>query len=112
MQEAPNNLTARQFNCIKFDSTNAMKQLSEVSMVAGGRIELPTRGFSERQAFDSYYIYQLVTGASVANLASLCMTMHNQTRKTPARESRRTSNRQNCLFRQSQSHIEASQPVS
>jgi len=37
VQEAPNNLTARQFNCIKFDSTNAMKQLSEVSMVAGGR---------------------------------------------------------------------------
>ena len=31
MQEAPNNLTAQQFNCIRFDSTNAMIQLNETS---------------------------------------------------------------------------------
>jgi len=30
------------------------------------RLNAPTRGFSERQVFDSVLIYQLVTGASVA----------------------------------------------
>jgi hypothetical protein len=31
-----------------------------------GSVELPTRGFSERQVIDSVLIYQRVSGASVA----------------------------------------------
>ena len=46
-------------------------------VVARGRIELPTRGFSEIQVVDSIHIYQPVTGTSVAQFASLCMTMHS-----------------------------------
>ena len=46
-------------------------------VVARGRIELPTRGFSEIQVVDSIHIYQPVTGASVALSASLRITMHS-----------------------------------
>jgi hypothetical protein len=46
-------------------------------MVARGRIELPTRGFSEIQVVDSIHIYQPVTGASVALFSSQSMTMHS-----------------------------------
>jgi hypothetical protein len=36
-----------------------------------------TRGFSERQMLDSALVYQPVTGAPVAEIASQCTTMHS-----------------------------------
>jgi len=49
LRDEPNNLTARQFNWIRFDALNETVKINVKIMVAGGRIELPTRGFSERR---------------------------------------------------------------
>jgi len=40
-------------------------------------VELPTRGFSEKQVVNSIHIYQSITGASVAQFSSPGMTMHS-----------------------------------
>jgi len=45
--------------------------------LAKARIELPTRGFSERQVIKSAFTYQRVTGAPVVFVASLCTTLHS-----------------------------------
>jgi len=39
--------------------------------------EVPTRGFSEQKVFNYIRIFQPVTGASIAEFASLCMTMRS-----------------------------------
>ena len=49
----------------------------DANFVARGGIEPPIRGFSERRVIDSVYIDQPVTGASVAQFAALCITMHS-----------------------------------
>jgi len=46
-------------------------------MVARGRIELPTRGFSARTSLIRLLFYQQVTGAFVALFAVLFTTMHH-----------------------------------
>jgi hypothetical protein len=48
-RDAPSNLTGRQFNRINSNLVEVVTLLGGVGMVAGDRIELSTRGFSERQ---------------------------------------------------------------
>jgi len=49
----------------------------ENSLVARGRIELPTRGFSVRSADDPRHQINDLTKSPVPNIAGLCATMHS-----------------------------------
>ena len=59
---------------IKTDECNESARRARTGLNRFESIEPPTRGFSERHVFGSISIYQLVTGASVAQYAAQCTT--------------------------------------